>query len=277
MKKLIIILALITAVTLFLSGFTACKIVNKNNGQTNKTASTKTTSIDTFLDTSTSSDPLETEASAADTQASSSTEYTGSVKDFSKLIPEGWTILTAYGTEAKAEGDLNKDNIPDIAAVIEQKASTNTNETKDLSNAAARSLIIAFANPDNSYSLSVKADKAVLLANEGGVFGDPFDSISISRGSVILHFYGGSNWRWYADYRFRFQDRDWYLIGATLGSYFDGTDTPETADEEDYNLLTGDYIYKKKNDSGEMIITKGNRGIKPLVKLIEIKAYFICK
>jgi hypothetical protein len=32
------------------------------------------------------------------------------------------------------------------------------------------------------------------------------------------------------------------------------------ADEEDYNLLTGDYIFKKTDESGILNIKKGNRG-----------------
>ena len=272
MKRLSIILASIMALTFFLSGFTACDVLAvKNNGQTNKAAPTEATSAGKFTQPSSSSESSEAELSASNKETANSTEYSGSVQDFSQLIPEGWSILTAYGEEAKAEGDLNKDNIPDIAAVIEQNTSANTNGTIDLSNPPARSLIIAFRNPDNSYNLSVIADKAVLLANEGGIFGDPFDSISINRGSVVLHFYGGSSWRWYENFRFRFQDKDWYLIGATIGSYFNLSDSIEP-DEEDYNLLTGDYIFQKKNESGEMITTKGNRGKKSLVKLIDFKA-----
>ncbi|MNJ80575.1 hypothetical protein D3C77_790020 [compost metagenome] len=38
-------------------------------------------------------------------------------------------------------------------------------------------------------------------------------------------------------------------------------------DEEDYNLLTGDYIFNKTNENGEEKITKGNRGKKKLLKL----------
>lgn len=181
-------------------------------------------------------------------------------KDILSMIPVGWHILEKVkGEPAKVEGDLNKDGIPDIAVVIE--GITKTEE------AAPRALIIAFGNKDKTYSLSIKAEKAVLRANEGGVWGDPFERISIERGSVLLSYYGGSNWRWYSSYRFRFQDKDWYLIGATLGSYFTGTTTQENADEEDYNLLTGDYIIRKADEKGNLNTTKGNRGIRNLVKL----------
>lgn len=59
------------------------------------------------------------------------------------------------------------------------------------------------------------------------------------------------------------------MIGATFGSYFSGTTTRENADEEDYNLLTGDYTLKKADENGDVNTTKGNRGIKKLLNLTE--------
>ncbi|UZW14626.1 hypothetical protein OSC52_01915 [Clostridium pasteurianum] len=111
-----------------------------------------------------------------------------------------------------------------------------------------------------------------MLSNEGEAFGDPFESITIDRGSVLLSFYGGSNDRWFSSYRFRYQNNGWYLIGATLGSYYNPTTTRDNADTEDYNLLTGDYVFKKANDKGELVTTKGNREKKKLVNLKDFKA-----
>ncbi|AOY76772.1 hypothetical protein [Clostridium formicaceticum] len=183
-------------------------------------------------------------------------------KDINSLIPDGWHIFEQIkGEPVKVEGDLNKDNILDIAAVIEKNTSVNESE------APPRSLLIAFGNNDNTYSLSIIADNVILSADEGGVFGDPFDSLKIDRGSIVVSDYGGSNWRWYNKYRFRYQANDWYLIGVTMGSYFTGNTTMDNADEEDYNLLTGDYIIKRTDENGKRKVTNGNRGINPLVKL----------
>lgn len=52
-----------------------------------------------------------------------------------------------------------------------------------------------------------------------------------------------------------------------MGTYFTGTTTSENADEEDYNLLTGDYIIRTTDTNGTVNIKKGNRGRKDLVKL----------
>lgn len=190
-------------------------------------------------------------------------EDTDKFEDISSFIPDGWHILEKNdGKFAIAEGDLNQDGIMDKAFVIEEK----DKQTEEEYYAPPRSLLIAFKNEDNTYSLSIKADNAIMLRNQGGVFGDPFQDIKIERGTLLLEFYGGSNYRWYMYYRFRYQDDGWYLIGVTKGSYFTGTATMENADEDDYNLLTGDYIIKKYED-GQIKTTKGNRGKRPLVNL----------
>ncbi|WP_342435510.1 hypothetical protein NSS79_17760 [Paenibacillus sp. FSL L8-0436] len=181
------------------------------------------------------------------------------LKDINTLIPSGWRVLIQDDEPVTTEGDLNKDGITDVAMIIEQ-LQPNTEEAPE------RSLLIAFGTND-SYLLSIIADKVILKSDEGGVWGDPFESLSIDRGSVVVSDYGGSNWRWYNKYKFRFQDNEWYMIGATMGEYFSGNATQEAADEQDYNLLTGDYIIKKTNEDGKMITERGNRGKRQLIKL----------
>lgn len=244
--------------------FTAC------NGTPDKTASTPARDPSPVTQPVSKSEKDTTRikpSSGADTTenpVNSQQEDSQSTKDWTSLIPEGWHVLEKNeGEPVVVEGDLNKDGIPDIAAIIEKKT---TGEE-----APPRALLIAFGHKDNSYTLSIIADKVILRADEGGVWGDPFENLSIDRGSVVISDYGGSNWRWYNKYRFRYQDNDWYLIGATMGSYFTGTTTRENADEEDYNLLTGDYIIRTTGEDGKVKITKGNRGKKKLVKMSDFK------
>ncbi|MEK4044666.1 hypothetical protein NSU18_13470 [Paenibacillus sp. FSL H8-0048] len=181
------------------------------------------------------------------------------------LIPAGWHILEPFqGGRAIAEGDLNKDGIADVAAVIEK------NTGKD--EASPRSLLIAFGGNNNTYTLSIIADHVILQADEGGVWGDPFENIIIDRGAVLVSDYGGSNWRWYNKYRFRYQDQDWYLIGSTSGTYFTGAVTMEQADEDDINYLTGQFIKRKTDEQGQTTTTKGNQGKKKLIKLKEFNS-----
>ncbi|MNI72549.1 hypothetical protein D3C73_1284990 [compost metagenome] len=52
-----------------------------------------------------------------------------------------------------------------------------------------------------------------------------------------------------------------------MGEYFTGNATQEEANEQDYNLLTGDYIITTTNEEGKRITENGNRGKRELVKL----------
>lgn len=178
--------------------------------------------------------------------------------DLASIIPSGWVQLNKENS--LAVGDLNKDGIDDVAIAIEQLQS-------ETDGAPDRALLIAFGKGEDSYDLSIIADQVILKSDEGGVWGDPFESISVDRGSVVVSDYGGSNWRWYHDYRFRFQDDDWYLIGLTKGSYFTGSASEEDAEEWDYNLLTGDYHHRGKDENGKTVFTTGNLGKRDLIKL----------
>ncbi len=180
-------------------------------------------------------------------------------EDISSFIPRDWEILKQGDESAIAEGDLNKDGIIDKAFVVTEKTKNNSSDY-----AAQRNLIIVFGNPDGSYELSITAKNAVLLANEGGTFGDPFDGIAIDRGSVLLKFMGGSV-RWSRCFRFRYQDSGWYLIGFTESSYEPVGDSMEVL-QDDYNLITGDYIGDKL-ENGEIKTVKKNIGKKQLLNL----------
>lgn len=206
----------------------------------------------------------------AETQSGTENKTDNNVQDISAFIPAGWHVLEKNGRElAAAEGDLNKDGIIDKAVVIE--SDTQPKESED-PGGPPRALLIAFKNKDNTYSLSIKADNAIMLRDQGGPFGDPFEDIKIERGSILLKFYGGSSTKWYYNYRFRFQDEGWFLIGATLGGSFTGTDEMVYVDEEDYNLLTGDYIIQKYDEKGELSTSKGNRGKRKLLNLKDFVA-----
>lgn len=185
------------------------------------------------------------------------------VQDISEFAPEGWEVLKKYDELAIAEGDLNKDGILDKAFVIEQN---NQSEC-----APPRNLLIAFGNEDNTYELSIMAEKAILLADEGGTFGDPFEDIIIDRGSVVLKFIGGSRSRWHRYFRFRYQDNVWYLIGFTEGAYDTMGDESMVCLQDDYNLITGDYIGEKLED-GKVITIKENIGKKQLLNLKDFVA-----
>jgi hypothetical protein len=172
------------------------------------------------------------------------------VEDF---IPENWEII------AKTEGDLNEDGLTDMAIVIEdglnrRKEMGHPYLCPDWENPCPRSLLILFQKEDGGYELSIKNDNVIMLSNEGGIWGDPFEGIEVDRGSLVIYFYGGSSSRWSLTYRFRFQDDGWYLIGKTESSY--RTSDPETFLDEDYNYLTG-YMERTTSANSQAGVKEG--------------------
>ena len=175
------------------------------------------------------------------------------------FIPNDWEILKQGDELAIAEGDINNDGIIDKAFVVTEKEKNNSSDYT-----AQRNLIIVFGNTDGSYDLSITAKNAILLANEGGTFGDPFYGITIDSGSVILKFMGGSV-RWGRCFRFRYQDNGWYLIGFTESSYESVGDSMELL-QDDYNLITGDFIGDEL-ENGKIKTIEKNIGKKQLLNL----------
>lgn len=177
-------------------------------------------------------------------------------KTLQEFIPQEWSV------KAKAEGDLNKDGLNDIAAVLinDTMEKNNTDET-DLT----RLLIILFKNSDGTLKLSAASEKAILCNSCGGVFGDPFESIKIEKGVLVISHYGGSSDRWAYVHRFRFQDGDWFLIGRTETNMNVNTLEGKSVDE---NLITGLAITETTAKGGKKTnTTQTKMPVKPLIKL----------
>lgn len=184
------------------------------------------------------------------------------------FVPKGWHILE------QAVGDLNKDNLPDLAVVIESDVTVkNLKETDNDQN--PRILWVAFKQTDGSYKLSVQSNESILLSNEGGVFGDPWAGLVIERGTLLVQFYGGSADRWGYDYRWRFQNNDWALIGAT---YTSASTHNNQFRKYDFNLSTGvgeltqgQWLEPDKGKATNDKVSRFNIGKKPLFKLKSFK------
>jgi hypothetical protein len=136
------------------------------------------------------------------------------------FVPKGWKLID------QTVGDLNKDGLPDIAGVIEEIL--DDADEHECAWDSHRILFVAFNNGNSKYKLSVQNNDIILTNGEGGCWGDPFNSnysdqykhgknqetgIFINRGSLLIKFYGGTCWRWSDKYRFRYQNKGWYLIG----------------------------------------------------------------
>jgi hypothetical protein len=155
-----------------------------------------------------------------------------------KFVPRGWRLEA----ETLKEVDLNGDGRLDAAFVISNGANLNDpNVTKHV-------LVLALRGGDGKLHRSIVNDAAVLDGDEGGVFGDPFQGLSVARGVVEIQHYGGSRDRWSFTHKYRFQNGQWELIGLQLGN----TDTLdlEHYDDQDINLSTGLVNAKKRGRDG---------------------------
>lgn len=175
------------------------------------------------------------------------------------FVPAGWKIM------AKADGDLNKDGIPDAVFVLKENAEEKGGaETENMK----RILVIIFGTPSGGYKLSATSKEAVLCKDCGGIFGDPFVGVRIVRGVIAVEHYGGSRDRWGYIHRWRYQNGGWFLIGLTVRN----EDTMEgTCEVTDINLITGDRIVEKGRIEGKKNITRSKVPVKKLQKLSDFK------
>lgn len=142
------------------------------------------------------------------------------IEDFGSISPDGYQLMV------HTAGHLNDDEFEDIAAVFELN---HRDESRRL-------LVIALGREEGGYTNALENTNAILGADEGGIWGDPFDSIWIERKSLFIQFFGGSAWRWSNRYQFQFRKDGWYLIGYE-GSYFHTAS--DEATETSINYLSG--------------------------------------
>lgn len=147
----------------------------------------------------------------------------------------GQNILTPKGFEVLAEkvGDLNKDGIDEKVIVY------NTNDTTE--DGIVRELQI-FRLINNEWILWKKSRNAIKKSQEGEMIGDPFVAIDIVKGLLVIHFDGGSSWKWNYTDKYRFQNGEFELIGYT-GIY---GKLCEYWEDVDFNIVTGKITFKKE-------------------------------
>lgn len=146
------------------------------------------------------------------------------IPPFTLELPDGYTLL------GDATGDLNKDGIAEKVLVV---------NTDELGNMGTKRALLVFKNNGKDWNLWHRAKGPVLPSEHGGVMGDPFESIAIDGGTIVVKHFGGSRSKWSNTHRFRFQNGNWELIGATLIQ-----ELPcEEKETFDYNLASGQVIY----------------------------------
>lgn len=131
-------------------------------------------------------------------------------KSVLNIIPKGYTVLNF------TKGDLNRDKYDDAILILKHDG-----EDKD---ELKRPLYILIGNKNGEFKKIAENNNSVLGYFDGGVFGDPFDGVTIKKGYFSIEHYGGSNWRWSKIVTFKYDKnkKDWFL-------YKDGGDTYHTS------------------------------------------------
>lgn len=161
------------------------------------------------------------------------------------FIPKGW------GVQEQASGDLNKDGIADIAAIlIEDKKSSGEDEEFDLQ----RALLIVLGNDRQKFQLGGGNGKLLVCNGCGGV--KESVGIGIEKGVAVVEQMTGS--REFSDQTWRFRydaaTRRFLLIGMDLVNVDSILGTGNKASR---NYLTGLTIKEsfKPDASGERSVT----------------------
>lgn len=134
------------------------------------------------------------------------------------------------GWVSEARGDLTKDGVPERVLVVETIPPADADEGY-----VAERYVRIYEQRNGQWALKQQIFGGVLDSDSGGMMGDPFESISVERGCLVLVHTGGSRIKWNYTHRYRRQNEKWELIGATI-NYGAPCDYWH---EFDYNLSTG--------------------------------------
>lgn len=145
-------------------------------------------------------------------------------------IPGGYSII------ATTTGDLDNDQVNEFVVAF------NTEEVDENSFKNVTRELIIYKERDSEYKVWKSSLQALYGSRDGGMMGDPYDTMFIKNGILQIQHFGGSSWKWSVTDKYRYQDDELYLIGYTSSSgapceYF------ETAD---FNVSTGKIIVEKE-------------------------------
>lgn len=160
-------------------------------------------------------------------------------KTVKQFLKGGWFEI------GRGKADFNNDGKTDLALAVEYAKEGDDEDGK-------RALIILFKD-SNGYVLSKVNYEALMDKNDGGMLGDPFQGITVKNNTFKISHYGGTAWRWGFDAQFRFQNKDWFLIGEKSYdynnvNYCDSLKDNGSSHITDINYLTGRKYVKEISD-----------------------------
>ena len=145
-------------------------------------------------------------------------------------VPQGYFVIQS------AEGDLDQDDIPELVVAY------NTEELKERSFKNVTRDLIVYKRSGDQWVKWRSSTQALYGSRGGGMLGDPFDTLQIEQGILLITQQGGSSWKWHFTDKYRFQEEELYLIG-----YASMSGAPcEYWQEVDFNVSTGKMIIAKE-------------------------------
>lgn len=153
-------------------------------------------------------------------------------EDLKDFTPKYWELREI------AYGNLDEDDQDEAVAVYKMPSVDHED---------AKQVLAIFKKENGKWKITHQTSSTLLSSQSGGMMGNPFNGISISKKSIVIKHFGGSRDKWEYVHRYRFQNNDWYLIGASarFGAPCDYWVS------FDYNLSTGDATYNKKTEQCE--------------------------
>jgi len=129
-------------------------------------------------------------------------------------VPAEVKPFVEKGTRAIAvePADLNGDGLKDFILVLESKTPTKPDEYDVEED--PRPLLILIRGSDKKLTVAKRNENMIMCSKCGGVWGDPFAGVTVGKNTFTVNHYGGSNWRWTADYKFNYSriDKTWQLV-----------------------------------------------------------------
>lgn len=116
--------------------------------------------------------------------------------------------------------------------------------------------LLVIKHKEDADCLITNNKNAVMQEDEGGVYGDPFDGMSIENNQLVLRFYGGSaSWRWIRKFNFSIVDEDiilskymFYHFNANVEEDDDSIINMKDSHEKVIDFINGSKVDKRNNN-----------------------------
>jgi len=138
-------------------------------------------------------------------------------------VPAEARAFIAPGYEALdyVTGDLNGDKKKDAILILKIPGEDTITEIFPV-----RPFLLLIRQADGTLQKMVRNDSVILCRQCGGVFGDPYNGITITPSGFNLSFYGGSSWRWSYNYQFVYRATknkiSWFLVKEKQSNFHAG-------------------------------------------------------